>query len=313
MRSSLRLIGILTLVSLTGCLKSKPALPTSIKDKLLPNRVATLETLAKDYDAAIARSDLAKAKLDRNELVFEMLGLIDDAYNQFESDLFLGRDKGNFAADFTELSGGAVTGITSGERVKSILAIALPGFKGARKSFDVNFFREKTTEVVALKMRASRAKVLQTIHQGMGLQADEYSLAAALDDVINYYQAGSINNAFLELAQDTGADAKVSREAAADFKISPFITPDVQKELRVIRQATEKLREKIFSSDKSTRDSGQAAIVAVLKQLYNASDVDGKTPDQLFTMLNDKIRDARNNSDDGLRKKILAALQSEVH
>lgn len=115
MPSTMRLTVVLLIVSLTACVKSKPALPSPIAEKLLPNRVAKLETLADDYDRSISIPDLVKAKLDRNELVFLLLGLIDDSYDNFESDLFLGRATGNLAGDLTELAVSAVTGITNGE------------------------------------------------------------------------------------------------------------------------------------------------------------------------------------------------------
>ena len=72
--------------------------------------------------------------------------------------------------------GSAATGITNGERVKTILAIALTAFKGGRKSIDMNFFRERSTELIAQKMRDSRSQVLQGIYKGLALPVDRYPL-----------------------------------------------------------------------------------------------------------------------------------------
>ena len=298
----------------TGCPKTRTTMPSAIRDKLIQREADQLVTLATNYDAAIVSgtaADLGKAQLYRNELMHLGIMLIDDNYNQFENDLFVKRASTSLAGDLTELGVAAATGITNGERVKTILAIALTGFKGGRKSIDVNFFRERSTEVLALKMRASRARILQTIYQGLAAPVDKYPLGAGLDDLINYLNAGSLNSALLELAQDTGQDARNARASAAEFKINSFLTERQVVTLRTISDAREDLRGKLFSTDEVTSDNAVARVKVILARLYTPVEIAAATtPTDLFKMLQDKIAEANRNRDNDLLDKIQAALNA---
>jgi hypothetical protein len=298
----------------TGCPKTRTTMPSAIGDKLIQKEADQLVTLANNYDTAIASgtaADLGKAQLYRNELMHVGILLIDDNYNQFENDLFVKRATTNVAGDLTELGVAAATGITNGERVKTILAIALTAFKGGRKSIDVNFFRERSTEIIALKMRASRARILQTIYQGLAVPVDKYPLGAGLDDLINYLNAGSLNSALLELAQDTGQDARNARASAAEFKIHSFLTEAQVVTLRTISDAREDLRGKLFSTDKATADNATARIRIILARLYTPAEIAAATTSaDLFKMLQDKVAEATRNRDNDSLNRIQAALNA---
>jgi hypothetical protein len=289
-------------------------MPAAIQNKLIQRETDKLTALANAYDSAILAGDavsLGKAQLYRNELVHIGLTLIDDNYNQFENDLFVGRATTTVAGDITELGVAAATGITNGERVKTILAIALTAFKGGRKAIEVNFFRERTTEVIAQKMRGSRSKVLQGIYQGLGLPVVRYPLGAALDDLVNYLYAGSINGALLELAQDAGENAKNAKAAAAEFKLNAFLTETQIGALRRISDAREDLRAKLFSTDPATAEAAIKRIRSILSKLYQPAEVAAATtPAELFQLLQNKIAEATRNRDQDLLTKIQTALNS---
>ena len=295
---------------LTGCPKTRTPMPTPIRDKLIQRQIDRLEKLVAAYEDAVTAGDpasLGKAQLYRNEIIHAGLLLIDDNYNQFENDLFVKRATSNVAADITELGVSAATGITNGERVKTILAIALTAFKGGRKSIDMNLFRERTTEVIAQKMRGSRSKVLQGIYQGLGLPVDRYPLGAALDDLVNYLYAGSINSALLELAQDAGEDAKKSKAKAATLKLSPFVTEVEKVDLNKITKAASAIKIKLL--DKTTEAQGRTDLGEVLKQLYTDAelgDLSKKSSEDLYNLLLDKMEQARD--DEAVRKQLMKAL-----
>ena len=297
-------------VFLTGCPKTRTPMPAALRDKVIATETNKLKDLAAKYDAAILSgtpAELAKAQVYRNELVHIGLVLIDENYNQFENDLFVGRATANVAGDLTELGVTAATGITNGERVKTILAIAVTAFKGGRKSIDINFFRERTTEVIAQKMRDSRSKILQGIYQGLALPVDRYPLGAGLDDLVNYLYAGSINGALLELAQDAGENAKKSKARAATLKLSPFVTEVEKADLNKITKAASQINVKLL--DKSTETQGRTELVDVLKQLYTDAelgDVSKKSSEDLYDLLLDKMQQARD--DEAVRKQLMKAL-----
>jgi hypothetical protein len=287
-------------------------MPGPIRNQIIAKEVSKIETLAKDYDSAVKAGDaasLGKAKLYRNELVHLGLTLIDENYNQFENDLFVRRASSNVAFDITELGVAAATGITNGERVKTILGIALTAFKGGRKSVDMNFFRERTTEVIAQKMRGSRSKVLQVIYQGLGQPVDQYPLGAALDDLVNYLYAGSLNSAMLELSQDAGENAKNAKEKANEFKLNAFLTEKQVTTILSIDDAREALRAKLFSTDPATATGAEQKLRTILGTLYPAQTVSATTTrPALFELLQAKIREGTVNRDQALLDKIQAAL-----
>lgn len=295
----------------TGCPKTRTPMPGPFKDQLIKNRVDKLVTLANNYDAAVENGNaenLRRAVIYRNELIYQVLQLIDDNYNQFENDLFSKRATANIAGDMLEMGLAVATGITNGERVKTILGIAMTAVKGTRESIDSNYFRERTTEVIALKMRASRARVLQTIHQGIRLSVGEYPLGAGLDDLINYLHAGSINSAFLELAQDAGADAKVARAEAATLKIQPFLTKGQRAMLRTISDAREEIFLALDSAE--TRSETEAGLRRIMPNFglteteVQAADVAG-----LKTLLRDRIAHATR----ARNTELLTTIQTELN
>jgi len=295
---------------LTGCPKTKTPMPAPIRDQLIKRETDKLTTLADAYDKAILAGDaasLGKAQVYRNELIHIGLVLIDDNYNQFENDLFVGRATSNVAADLTELGLSAATGITNGERVKTILAIALTAFKGGRKSIDMNFFRERSTELIAQKMRDSRSQILQGVYKGLALPVDRYPLGAALDDLVNYLYAGSINSALLELSQDAGESAKKSKAKAATLKLSPFVTEVEKVDLNKITKAASAIKIKLL--DKTTETQGRTELGEVLKQLYTDAelgDLSKKSSEDLYDLLLDKMEQARD--DEAVRKQLMKAL-----
>jgi hypothetical protein len=302
----------LTVPFLTGCPKTKTPMPAPIRDKLIQRQIDHLTGLVTAYENAVLAGDdvnLGKARVYRNEIVHAGLILIDDNYNQFENDLFVGRATSNIGFDLTELGVAAATGITNGERVKTILAIALTAFKGGRKSIDMNLYRERTTEVIAQKMRGSRSKVLQGIYEGLGLPVDRYPLGAAIDDLVNYVYAGSLNSAMLELAQDAGEDAKREKTKAATLKLAPFATEREKVDFNKITKLASDLKEKLRT--RATEAQGRTEIEAVLKQLYTQAelgDLSRKSPEDLWNLLQDKMDEARDNGDEVLRSKIMRAL-----
>ncbi|HBB97764.1 MAG TPA: hypothetical protein DC054_20480 [Blastocatellia bacterium] len=283
-------------------------MPAPIKDKLIQNRIDKIVGLANDYDAAVKSSDLNGARTNRDELIFTCLELIDDGYDNFEDEFFRGRANANIAGDVAELSLAAVTGITNGERVKTILAIVATAFKGARKSVDSNLFRERSTEIIALKMRAARSRVRTDIYKGVKAPVNEYSLGAAIDDLVIYLHAGSVTSALLELAQDAGDDSKKAAKASSDEKVSRYLTKEVADQFKVIRTAAETLRNRLVAD--GTKAQATVDIKSALKELYEPTELtglDSKPASELFEMLQDKIEASRN--DEALRKKVMKALK----
>lgn len=208
----------LTTVFATACPKYRPAVDFNNKGNLVNRINDRFKSWQNDYYSALRANDLAKAKTARNELLEEALPYIDDAYIDFITDIQRGRDRTNFVADVIELGTSAAVGITNGQRPLQILGIALTAFRGGRRSADLNFYKEQSTPVLILKMDGNRAKVRAVILTREKTSVEDYSMGAAISDIVDYYNAGTLVRAFTELQKDTAIDTRESEDKVLELK-----------------------------------------------------------------------------------------------
>src|SRR5215217_7499720 len=162
--------------------------------------------------------DPAKAAAIRNELIETALSFIDESYLNFISDIQAGRDQNNFLLDLVELGTTASVGITNGERTLQVLGVALTTFRDGRKSIDVNFYKETTIPILISKMDDNRAHVRAVILQRERANAADYTLGAAVSDLVNYFNSGTLVRAFTQLQIDTAAATRESEKRVEDLK-----------------------------------------------------------------------------------------------
>jgi hypothetical protein len=192
----------------TGCPKSKPNVPPVVARRLANYEVERFEKEEAAYNTAAEGNQSDQARRLRDRIIYRLKTNIDANYQDFENQLFTSRARTNILFDITEIGTSVAINITNGERAKSIIAAALTGFKGGRKSIDENLFMERTTQVIISQMQASRSRVEETLLTSMRDKGvDEYPLEAALGDLINYFYAGSLQKGLQELAKETGRNA----------------------------------------------------------------------------------------------------------
>lgn len=169
------------------------------------------------------------AKTVRNDLIEDALPFVDNAYMDFITGLQAGRDRGNFIADLVELGTSGAVGITNGERPIQILGVALTAFRGGRRSADLNFYKDQSTPILISKMDGNRANVRTTILAREKLPIQDYPIGAAIGDIVDYYNAGTLVRAFTELAKDTAVQTRQSENNVLTLKgvpLSPVATPE---------------------------------------------------------------------------------------
>jgi hypothetical protein len=167
----------------------------------------------------------ARAKRIRNELVDDALSYIDDAYGDFKNGLAAGRDRTNFVADLIDLGTSAAVGITNGERPLQILGVGLTAFRGGRRSADANFYKDQSTPILISKMNGNRARVRSLILENQKKDIEGYRIGMAISDIVDYYNAGTLVDAFTEIAGDTAADTKIAQEELRTLKRQAGIRP----------------------------------------------------------------------------------------
>ncbi len=267
---------VLTAVFATGCPKYRPKVDFNNKSNLVNKVNERFRDWQTEYYAALKAKDFARAKTARNELLEEALPYIDDAYIDFINDIQRGRDRANFVADLVELGTSGAVGITKGERAIQILGVALTAFRGGRRSADLNFYKDQSTPILISKMDGNRANVRATILSREGDGVDKYPIGAAISDIVDYYNAGTLVRAFTELAKDTAVQTKQSEDKVLELKgvpISKAATPaevaDAKAALAVLRT----LISSLASSDQAEQAAALGKLQNIVKALENESDI----------------------------------------
>lgn len=262
----------------TGCPKYKPSVDFKDRDTFVSKVNEHLKDKQTQYLSALG-NDKAKAKMIRNELIEDAIPYIDDAYLDFITGLQSGRDRNSFIADVVELGTTAAIGITNGERPLQILGVALTAFRGGRRSADLNFYKEQSTPILINKMDDNRAKVRETILRREKSEVEDYPMGAAIADIVEYYNAGTLVRAFTQLSKDTGAEAKASEERVRKLKGVP-ITAEATQEFRDLSvpagRTLQQLGLDLNSGDQSKIDAATRKlqqIVATLEKDTNAAAV----------------------------------------
>lgn len=300
----------LTVPFVTGCPKSTPKVPAVLAGRVAAYEIQRFDSESSLYYEAVDKNQPEQARRLRDRIIYRLKANIDGNYQEFENQLFTGRASANVLFDIIDFGAGVATTITNGERTKNIISAALTGFKGGRKSLDENFFKERTTAVIISQMQASRARIeteiLTNMREG---NANEYSLDAALGDLINYFYAGTLQKGLQELAQETGQNAINEKRNAQDARerLRPG-TPERRKVSISIRDRFNELFKDAVTPPINLEKQAEAVRIAkqALQEL-SGNDVDPNISNvDLFTALDNEIEKASVDEDgiDRVRKAL---------
>lgn len=183
-------------------------------------------------DAVVAEIDLGAAELaalvetadraERNRIQNRAVAVIDLRFQQFVRDLAADRADSAAAVAGTTLGASTAGAFVDSVKAKTNYALFAAGVVGAFGIVDKTYFYEKTVPAIVAAMRAARARVLLRIRQGQADDVGGYDGVAALQDLEEYYAAGTL----------LAAVAEVTRSAEAD-------TADAQAQIRVLAVPTE--------------------------------------------------------------------------
>jgi hypothetical protein len=275
----------LTALFATGCPKYKPSVDFNKPNSLAYTLNERLKTVQEQYwcyrsgfSYVAGKCDPTRpiqngpemAKAVRNDFIESAISFLDDGYNDYINGLQRGRDRGNFVADVVELGTSAAVGITKGERAIQILGVALTAFRGGRRSADLNFYKEQTTPILISKMDGNRADVRITILNREKDNVDTYPIGAAISEIVDYYNAGTLVRAFTELAKDTAAETKQSENNVLALKGVP-ITTEATPEFRNLSVAASDiltgLEDDLAGQDATKKAAATTRLIKIVKAL----------------------------------------------
>jgi hypothetical protein len=213
--------------------------------------------------------DPKEAEKIRNRVLDHGVAIIDSAYGIYIRDIRKKRSVSEFLADLAEIGASTAIGITNGERAIQVIGVALTGFRGGRKSAELNLFDEKTTDVLIKRMDASRSQILGEIKQKQAKPTGEYSFDAALNDVIRYFDSGTLNRAFTELDKQASIDAEVARLGVLRIQglkdISRIPTLEEAQLVTSVADALSQLEKDVGNADK--RDVATARLKSIFDKI----------------------------------------------
>jgi hypothetical protein len=150
----------------------------------------------------------------RNKIIFSTKTEIDENYDHFRNSFFGQRAGAETFLDIAQIGLTSAGTLAAGEPIKTILSAVATGVTGSRLSFNKNFFKEKSPDLLISRMDALRAQKWSEIHlQLMNSTDDTYSLYEAETDLFAYYQAGSLQAAFQSIIAESGATQNNAQNA----------------------------------------------------------------------------------------------------
>jgi hypothetical protein len=186
-----------------------------------PPRLFTVE-----YEAGVARDRVtgweagyytaSATKVGRNEIIAARMREVDSYYYAFEASLIRERQELGFVSSIVSLGLTGAIPLAASLGTKSALGAASTFVQGGTKAFSDEVLFQKTVQVLATQMRAHRALVASDIIKRMrSLDIDAYPLSMALGDLDEYYAAGTIAGALIEIQKTVGAASSSAEDAKA--------------------------------------------------------------------------------------------------
>jgi len=163
----------------------------------------TLEQYQDDLNE-YEKPDVQDRRRARDKIIYKVATEIDKAYFEFKDSFFGKRAAGQTTLDIAQI-GLSSAGTLAGAGAVNILSAIATGLAGSRLSFDKNFLKEKSTDLLITRMDALRAEQWARINLKLSNDDDIYSFYEAERDLVAYYDKGSLAAAFQNIVAESGA------------------------------------------------------------------------------------------------------------
>lgn len=162
---------------------------------------------------------------ERNKAISEALTLIDLRYSEFINNAGLQQRIKDMTTDFVELSLNLAGTAVGSASTKTLLAALSAGVSGTNIAFDKTFIYESAVPALIMQMNADRTEKYRQIVTGMKNRnidgTDGYSWPQAVHDLIDYYNAGTLQNAINSIKKNAG-NKQVKEEERIEGILMPL-------------------------------------------------------------------------------------------
>ncbi len=198
-------------LALSGCLPS-----TGTPDRLYSVAYemevvrTTQEDLVGMYNAYVFSAP-AHARLIRNEIIAQRMYAMDVQYTQYENALTREGQEVNFGTLAAAGALGTASTLFTPVVTKSVLSGLSTVTLATKGHYDSEILLAQTIRTIQKQMRASRNLVASNISAKVVQSVTEYPLSAALSDLEEYYNAGTLTTGVIDTSTTVGikeADTK---------------------------------------------------------------------------------------------------------
>lgn len=203
---------VLLAVALSGCIAS-----TRNPERLIPVPVE-MEALALDQSTMIAayndavRSGASNARTIRNEIITRRMYAIDVQYTQYENALTREGQEIGFGALTAATGLSTAATLVAVNTTKTILSAAATGVLATKGHYESQVLINQAIRTIQKQMRSSRNTIAATVSAKMAQNVADYPLWAALSDVEDYYNAGTLTTGVIDVSTTVGAQETFTKE-----------------------------------------------------------------------------------------------------
>jgi hypothetical protein len=204
---------------LAGCLPSTQTGPPRIfaVDDEAANIKSQFQLPNFSQYATLSESDKIEY---RDTLITARMYGIDLEFSKYELALTRERQDVSFAGDVTNIGLTSAVPLVGAVATKNILGTTASGLTGVKTAYSDDVLMNRTVQILQTQMEASRAKVAAHILTHIGSSSAKYPLATALSDLEDYYRAGTITGALIDVSTTVSNDVQDER-AAKDQALPP--------------------------------------------------------------------------------------------
>lgn len=211
-RGSVGLLCGFTAIWLCGCVASTrpPERLYPVASEMEFVRSKQSDLIERYYKAVLSPEQM---KLIRNEILAQRMYAIDIQYTVYEASLTREGQEIGFGA--TTAAEGLTTAATlvAPPGTKTILSGVATAVLATKGHYESEVLLAQTMRTIQKQMRASRNRIAADISARMVQSVAEYPLAAAMSDIEDYYNAGTLTTGVIDTSTTVGMEEEESKIA----------------------------------------------------------------------------------------------------
>jgi hypothetical protein len=208
-----------------------------------------------------AGTDEGRRRLVRDEFIANRVGQLDVDFLGYVRSVSSSKRSLDAATEAAQLTLGVAATLVGGTQAKENLAAAIALITGGKATYDKHYFDNKGLDAVLSTMISRRKEVFVRIVQGLGVPTTEYGIVQAKADLDDYYNAGTLEGAYVSIQataieREKAATEELKFVQEAVRNIPANLAPQVRATKRTLSMA-------LLDSSKLNQSQTRAALATL--------------------------------------------------